>query len=83
MSFASFYDHMPMTADAIKLYFSAMRAEFAAVEKILDGGDETLRSALIASINNMGMRDRFNRVIDLCGAIAGAENGRVVSTPIT
>ena len=63
----------PMTADTIKLYFRSMSAEFAHVERILDGGDETARRNLIASINNMGMRDHFLHVINLCVAISGAE----------
>ncbi len=74
---------LPMTADTIKLYFASMRAEFAHVERILDGGDETARRTLIASINNMGMRGHFLHVINLCIAIAGAEAGTVVSEPKT
>jgi hypothetical protein len=70
-----------MTADAIRLYFSSMRSELAHVERILDGGDETVRRNLIASIHNMGMRDRFNNVIDICTAIAAAEAGNVVPAP--
>ncbi len=50
-----------------------MRAEFAHVERILDSDDETARRILVESINNMGMRDRFNNVIELCRAIATAE----------
>ena len=55
-----------------------MRAECAHVERILDGGDETARRALIASINNMGMRGHFNNVINLCAAISGAEAGMTI-----
>lgn len=70
-----------MTADVIKLYFASVRAEFAHVERILDGGDETVRRNLIASINNMGMRSHFEHVINLCAAIAAAEAGNIVPAP--
>ena len=70
-----------MTADAIKLYIGSIRGELSHVERLLDGGDETVRRNLIASIHNMDMRDHFNHVINLCVAIAAAEAGTVFPAP--
>ena len=68
-----------MSADTIKCYFRSIRTELAMAEAILDGDDETARKTLVASINNMDMRDPFERILSLCSAISGAEVGTVIT----
>jgi hypothetical protein len=71
----------PMSADTIKGYFCSIRTELALAEEILNGGDDMARKTLVASINNMELRNSFERILSLCSAISGAEAGTVIQGP--
>ncbi len=70
-----------MSANTIKSYFRSIRTELAAAEAIIDGADPKAAAALIGSINNLGMRGDFERILNLCSAISGAEAGITLSAP--
>jgi hypothetical protein len=67
-----------MSADTIKAYFRSIRTELALAEEILNGPDEMACKTLVASINNMGLRGDFERILNLGSAISGAEIGTVI-----
>lgn len=78
MSGSGWNGFSPMSADTIKGYFRSMRTEFIMAEDILNGADETASNTLVASINNMGLRGDFEKILSLCIAISGAEAGTII-----
>ena len=70
-----------MSADTIKAYFRSIRTELAMAETILNGQDQKAAETLVASINNMQLRDSFEHILSLCSAISGAEIGTVIQGP--
>lgn len=76
-SVAGWNGFSPMSADTIKSYFRSIRTELAAAEAILNGPNEMACKTLVASINNMGLRGDFERILNLGSAISGAEIGTV------